>query len=76
MSAKPAKQPKAPPEPRIFVPRGKLSRIYTMTPPSERQRAILATGMVRSWPEVYEMFPTDDVKQVLTELDVAWSDKK
>lgn len=72
----PAKSTKDPKPERLWVDRAKLSRIMTMKPPTEQQRAVLATGMVRSWPNDYEMFPTPDVKQVLTDLDVAWRDKK
>lgn len=76
MPGKSAKSPKPEKEPRIYVAREKLSRIFTLRPPNEFQRSVLATGMVRTWPDVYEMFPTEDIKQVLTELDVSWSDQK
>lgn len=76
MSSKAIKPPKAPADPRIYIPREKLSRVLTMTPPTDEQRSVLVTGMSGKFPSVYEMFPTEEVKRVLRELDIVWSDKK
>lgn len=60
----------------IFAPREKLARIYTLKPPTEAQREIMDRDRIHVWPGSVEFKNSDDVKKVLRELDVAWSDKK
>ena len=60
----------------IFAPRQKLNLVYTLKPPTQEQRDILNAERIHVWPGSVEFKNSDSAKQVLTELDVAWSDKK
>ena len=76
MSAKPARKPKVEKEPSIFVPRARLANKVAMGQVTESRQEVLRLATVKRWNEAYEFKATDEVKAVLAEIDVAWSDKK
>lgn len=44
--------------------------------PSENQKEVLRTAIVKKWPQVYELTRSDSVTKTLTEIKVSWRDKK
>lgn len=59
---------------RIWVDKAKLKAAFrTLT---EDQTAVIAANTVKSLPDDYELFPTDEVKAVLTLAAVEWRDTK
>ena len=65
-------KPKKAKPPRIYVGRYTLNGVKL----TDDQKAVIAANTVRSWPDDYELFPTDDVKAVLAEVEVGWRENK
>lgn len=66
----------APPSKTIFIERDPLACVMAISPPTEAQKEILRTAIVKKWPAVYEMTRSEDVTKTLTEIKVLWRDKK
>lgn len=57
---------------RIYVKRMAL-KSATLT---ESQASVVSANIVKSLPDDYEMFPAEDLKQVLADVSVEWRDTK
>ena len=60
----------------IFISRQELGLIMAVGNPTEPQKEILRTAIVKKWPSVYEMTRSELVEKTLTEIRVSWRDKK
>ncbi len=65
-----------PPSKTIFVPRDALGYIMSIVGPTEAQKDVLRSAIVKKWPAVYEMTRSESVTNTLTEIKVSWRDKK
>ena len=71
-----AKDPKPPKPPRLFVNRQRFSIAMVQKPPDEMDWELRMKHRVKNWPEVVEFEDTEDVRNLLTEMTLGWSDKK
>lgn len=65
-----------PPSKTIFIDRQLLELVMAVGKPSENQKEVLRTAIVKKWPQVYELTRSDSVTKTLTEIKVSWRDKK
>ncbi len=65
-----------PPSKTIFIDRQSLGCVMAIGNPTESQKEILRTAIVKKWPSVYEMTRSESVGKTLTEIKIQWRDKK
>ena len=71
---KPKRQAKEKPQSlSIFVSRERVGLIMSIGHPTDNQRDVLRGSIVKTWPRVFEMKISQELTDVLKEINVAWS---
>lgn len=60
----------------VFVVRERLAICYSLRPPREDQKKILADNKLNLWPGYYEFKNLPAVVGVLADMGLSWSDSK
>ena len=60
--------------PRIWVEKYPLQRAFAAM--TDDQKAVVSAGIAKQLPSDYEMFPSEEVKSVLSSVGMEWRDTK